>query len=412
MIFRMRMIVPVFLLALLACDDAPDSPEPPGPSARPPPPGISGIVLDDREEPVAGVTVKVHIPVRAGYRGWKEGLTTLTDVSGDFHLDVDGELRPSGPTPVFLFAEKEGHERFVDRIPSYLPGRGIRIRVPLPRGGRVTGRVLAEGGGAVEGALVYALPDTSLGVEREDGAPHARTDTDGRYRIDGLGAGLWVVGARAPGTLPAVSAPLEVVREGEHAAPDLVLVRGASIRGRVVDPTGEPVTGATVRAWRSENLKELRLFGASALEDAGGTALTGPDGGFEIRGLAQDGYTIEAEALGHRAGAPAPSGIEPGTTDLRIVLVPGAKIELTARNAATGDPVPAFAVAVSWSPGEQAQLSVGEEIAPPEDGFRFAVLPGTDYWLEVSAPGYEVATRELRVVDDTPRQIVVPLFPR
>jgi len=67
---------------------------------------------------------------------------------------------------------------------------------------------------------------------------------DGEFRIEGVPNGRWIADAFAPG----YSSPGGVELDAGKGVPELALVRGGAIEGRVLDGDGHPVAGASVRA--------------------------------------------------------------------------------------------------------------------------------------------------------------------
>jgi uncharacterized protein (DUF2141 family) len=128
----------------------------------------------------------------------------------------------------------------------------------------------------------------------------AVTDDQGRFSIGGLPAGRYTLnatkrgwvstayGARAPGR-PGRSI---AVADGERATATLRLLRGAVITGVVLDHTGSPPQGVTVRVMRyayAFNTGEKRLVSAGATS-------WGPDdrGVYRVYGLAPGEYYLAA----------------------------------------------------------------------------------------------------------------------
>lgn len=138
-------------------------------------------------------------------------------------------------------------------------------------------RVHWEGGGAAAG----------VGVEQhsvEDPAPRdvhqrARTDVRGEVSFDAIPPGEMRVSTDR-GTRAEVS-----VAAGESGEIALELPREARVRGRVVDPAGVPVAGATI-------------WGATTGAEGWPLAETAPGGSFEVTGLSAD-TLLGARAAGH-----------------------------------------------------------------------------------------------------------------
>jgi protocatechuate 3,4-dioxygenase beta subunit len=112
--------------------------------------------------------------------------------------------------------------------------RGVRL--VIARTATLTGRVLGATGEPLAGAEVNALDAKT------------RTDADGHYRLTGVRPEPLVVEARTPLRRTARS-PLLTLRSGEtRSIPDLVLLAGRRVSGRVVGPHGQALRAARVSA--------------------------------------------------------------------------------------------------------------------------------------------------------------------
>jgi hypothetical protein len=155
------------------------------------------------------------------------------------------------------------------------------------RAGVISGTVVeASSGDAVRKAVVTVT---------WQGTPHAwattRTDGSGRFIFEGLPAGKYTLAANKPG-LGVANYGADSVRElgdaitlgdGETLANlKLRFVRSGSISGRVVDPDGEPVSGAgmnLLRAGRSLGEHVLLNYRGASTNDRGEYKITGVDPG-------------------------------------------------------------------------------------------------------------------------------------
>jgi len=413
----MRIALPIFLvLSLVACSGG-DAPEPPpaveAPAAprEPGPPLIQGTVRDDEDRPIEGVRVHGRLHWGGGVKGWHLGIETTTDADGAFALDIEGDLNAQTDAPVSIHLSRDGYVSSESRIDSYRPGIGQWLQIRLLRAGSVAGRVETLEGEPVADALVYVIPTDWTGVDEDDLLPSARTGGDGAYRIPGLPPGTFDVGVRARGRVPALRGPVEVVRGEEAAVKTLRTQPGASVRGRILTPTGKPVRRAKVRAWRNRSFRDHALFGRAAIREAGGAATTADDGTFEIDGLAEAAYTVSARTMGHVSIKASVADVVPPRDGIELVLAPETIVELGIVSGRTGKPVPRFVVAVAALP-PRTGMSFIEEVASPAGTFRFAARLGARYRVEVTADGYDVSIREVEPREGEDLLLRIPLVPR
>ena len=151
------------------------------------------------------------------------------------------------------------------------------ITIPLPRAAVITGRVVNERGEPLSGIVVVAIGVLSANrIRRQTGfvQPFARTDDNGHFRIFGLPPGEYVLqgvqprlttvnqaGTTAPvalseflptynpGTLLLSEAARIRVQGGDEVGPiEFAVARrqALTVRGIVVDSTGQPRSGAMV----------------------------------------------------------------------------------------------------------------------------------------------------------------------
>ncbi len=287
----------------------------------PPPPPLTGRVIDDRGLPVAGAKIHLRSAVNAygvpaepgvlseGWPGWhpcsprpsSDELVTLSDREGRFTFEL------TGPRTMSVWAEAVG---YLGQGAVYSPQSPGKVEIVLKLGEIVSGRVLTARGLPAAGAEVLMGYGTQ-----------ALTDGEGRYRIVGVAAGDQTMEVRHPSGQ--ARRKLAVAR-GENRRPDLILdddeIR--EIRGRVTGPGGAPVSDAV-----------FSIEYPAALKAAVEGVSTAPDGSFRLsfrRGLSGDeplGITIEKLdyqkkllRLDPAAAFPAPLEIrlEPGTRLTRL----------------------------------------------------------------------------------------------
>lgn len=286
---------------------------------------VSGRVTYDDGTPVARTCVRVHGRSDAQYVP-----SAMTRSDGTY--DVNG-VGP-GPRKVH-FGDCEGagasYGQWYAGADSYAAATPLDVRPAtrtdsiggtLRRYASMTGRVIDDTGSPVVGAQV-SLQSSSGGGFTSFGA---RTDSDGRWRIDHVRpSGYFVyVGRGAPGEhddlvpryFPGVasssSATAVFVTEGVDApGVDVVLPHGGRVSGRVTGPDGQPLEGACAAA--------LAVGSGSAA-----SALTGSDGRYTIRGVEKGAYYVHVTRC--RAGNWAPQWY--GTTQDRRPTAEGLMVEL------------------------------------------------------------------------------------
>jgi uncharacterized GH25 family protein len=187
---------------------------------------IEGTVTDGGK-PV----IRANVGIRSEAIGGT--LDVMTDVHGAFSVP---EL-PEGRYQVYAYLGALAARTVrVNRLGAG-PFQPVELR--LEAGAVVVGRVIDKDEGTGLLAAVELRPSG------EDQAPrYARTGADGVFRIEGVPNGRWIADAFAPGYLSATAVELDAGK----GIPEVALVRGATIEGRVLDGDGHPVEGASVRA--------------------------------------------------------------------------------------------------------------------------------------------------------------------
>ena len=187
---------------------------------------VEGTVVDGGA-PVANATV--------GLRGESIGgaIETRTDAKGDYRFPDLPEGRYQ------LYAWRDALAARAVRVNRLGAGPFAPIELPLEAAAIVVGRVIDRDEGT---GIVAAI---ELRASGDDQAPrYARSDPTGAFRIEGVPTGRWIADAFSPG----FTSPGGVELDAGHGIPELALIRGATIEGRVVDPEGRPIANASVRA--------------------------------------------------------------------------------------------------------------------------------------------------------------------
>jgi protocatechuate 3,4-dioxygenase beta subunit len=193
------------------------------------------------------------------------------DAAGTYSVIVRGDLFARGGGQVEILVP-EGPESLVDIV---------------LKSGTILGRVVDASGEPVAGAIVSVRPE---GAEPSSGVPGGRaaTRSDGTFSVETVEPGRYRVSAQAAGYRTGEIGPVEV-RDGEEtSAVEIRLEAGRELRGRVVDPRGGAVAGASVIAAPAGSLQRTAFPVTTDVN--GAFILTAPsDGGLDVVAIAR-GY--------------------------------------------------------------------------------------------------------------------------
>ncbi len=285
------------------------------------------------------------------------------------------------PHPELPFRGRfEGH-------PEVEAGRVTAVKVALKPAVRVTGEVREQG-------TEKPMAGVEVEIEWNAEAPRVRTDAQGRYAGYVLPGTVtaWVPAPPVPYFSPGRFLDTEPIPEGVHefTLKKQLLVRGAAVRGRVVDESGRPLPGAEVTAKWSLPAGGTWVVSARADRD-GNFALDGIDPKTEVRLTAAFRGTHTPRA-------------EPATTGGKAVvlkLTAGGSVALAGRVVdPAGRPVAGAVVRLRSrgrdAEGFQSDLKVvsvegrDDQRAGAEGRFRTPAWldPELDYRADVAAPGF------------------------
>jgi hypothetical protein len=453
-----------------------------------------GLVRDDLGKPLPGAFVRIEEEERP--------LPAEVETGADGRFGVEGRLRGRSYR---VTVRRAG---YLPEGPRSVKAGGLPIDVKLKKGAILTGTVVDEHGAAVSGAELGVVeqdgaawapmvtvsgggadsdgwrrlePAGELGVLRgpipypplqaptvtvspSQPAPSStlRSDTKGAFRIAELQGGSVIVTARHPDFAAAASVPVQLIAGGTRNV-QIVLKKGTSLRGRVVDDRANGIADAEVvssdgrtaitdsagrfgfehlvssvklSARRQGYLKgegsveidgqrelttELKLaralgrLGGQVVDArgnpvAGARVLIAPRGADSVRVMADAGGRFLVEGLPdgpyrvevERAGGPTLrlSAIE-ATTEARLVMETGGGVEGEVFDTRTG------------SPPADARLEIvldGERRAVALSGRRFRVvgLPTGPAKLVVHARGYPRTERSIEVIGaERPGEVTV-----
>ncbi|HVS64399.1 MAG TPA: carboxypeptidase regulatory-like domain-containing protein [Thermoanaerobaculia bacterium] len=250
---------------------------------------LRGVVVDGLGEGVANAGLRLIAEMGSGVID----IATIASRMRNEQADEEGRFEIADVTPGryelratgggFQEGRREGIEVIAGRDPA-------EIRLVLEKGAVLRGQVLSEDGDPVSGAIVLRVEQRRSPFEVGGMPSVARSDSDGRYRLDGLPTGatsILVEHARHPKMVRDF-----VVQPGENLL-DLRLESGHEIGGRVVDETGLAVAGATVAA-QAPSAGFSITFGGQGSEP-----VTDERGEFTLEGLADGSYRVTARRDGY-----------------------------------------------------------------------------------------------------------------
>lgn len=299
------------------------------------PVAVSGTVLTDDGDPVAGATVTLA-PVGGG-----AVLTAVTDSTGAYLVDRVGQDGVVGLPQQYTFALSGLPEGFVvgsapdpvtvrpgQEEPS--TGNDFVVRAPASVSGTVT-----SGGEPVAGVVVR--------IDGEGGAAGTTTGADGTYRFEDVLPGDHTVTVEAPdGYRPDGPDARDVtVGRDDVTGVDFALVTPGAVGGTVTDPAGEPVGGVTV-------------------------TVTGPDGAVERVTDAEGGYFVGDLPQGdHTVAVTVPDGCAAEVTERTVTITAAGESLLAEDFVVACGPEPS----ASPSPSATGSPSAGPTGGPsPEPG--------------------------------------------
>ena len=308
---------------------------------------LDGVIVDERGAPVSGVKVQVEAA--------NDWLRTETNDEGRFHFDVVsvGEHELWASKTGFLTLERQ----------KVTAGAG-ELQLTLSRATMITGTVRTETGELVTAFNVSArLADA--GVEetyenyrrRQPGTYASTKSTDGGFALEVLAAEYTVV--VSPRDFGDVTMQVTAPRDGL----DVVVKRGATIRGRVFDADGKPAA---------------RVYVSGAFDAHSKTAQTDADGTFTLGGLAAGHW--ELNAISYRAGATLQltRGVElaaNAVVEVELRPEPGALLRGVLIDE-RGQPAPKVMLSAMSTGGSKTSLPRFEVATTDADGaFLFRSLP-------------------------------------
>ena len=233
---------------------------------------VRGVVREKgTKRPIAGVELSIN-------RRFGGDSMAVSDAEGNYSAVVVREVNQAFGWPIRIprpFSEPEGHPRCPSGCPRGTGPNCCCRCSSWQRGVDLPGVVVDEAGKPAGGAEVESVSGQSI---------LTRADRDGRFVLPGVDPlrELKLVARRGP----ASSGTPVTIRAGNLGSTPLKLTirpgQTGRFGGRVVDPSGRPIAGASVRIWRQVRHESGVLFLKEPVagEDGSIVVRTGADGRF------------------------------------------------------------------------------------------------------------------------------------
>jgi len=327
---------------------------------------IAAAVFDPQGKPLEGARVIVDAERKNFAR------SALTDESGTATVTP---LRNEAHTHM-LRVEMEGMVPV--EYPDIAHAKGAPIRITLMPAARYGGMVQDEAGEPVEGASVGLF----VPYGRRDGTRirrtyHILTDADGRWQSPLLPAGLERLAARLAHA-DYISEPVfnslsvQTIRKLAAGTAVMVLRRGPTVTGRVLDREGNPIVGAAVKEGRYRESLDYPVAHTDARGAFRFDNVRTPE---IVLTVQKEGYAPELKRI--HVG----KGMEP----VEFVLAPGGTIKGKVADA-DGNPVRGAVVSADiWRGRRSIEWSAKTD---SEGRFKWDSAPEDAVRFDISAPGY------------------------
>ncbi|MEA2559218.1 MAG: hypothetical protein QOH06_722 [Acidobacteriota bacterium] len=283
------------------------------------------------------------------------------------------------------------------------------------------GVVVDEQGRPVPGVQVQASPQPATRMRNSammisGGTSH--TSATGRFRASGLLAGVGYELRLSKAGFAVARAEIPPLEPGRPAADlRMVLRKGRTGFGRVVDRSDQPVVGARVELRPRGGDRRMSMIRMRETDSVKYEAVADATGRFEVRDLPAGTWELTARGSGFAPltvpGLTVPEGA--GSTDLgTVVMIPGVAVEGYAVDP-EGRPVPGAEIRVGEATADPMSRFLQQEDPLPaatsaEDGF-FRIqdrLAGETIDLDASRPGYAPGVASgVQVPPDQPVRLVL-----
>jgi protocatechuate 3,4-dioxygenase beta subunit len=354
---------------------------------------LRGRVATKAGAPIADATIGCTQSRFDFFSGWP----TQSSSNADGSFTLAGLL----PGTCDVRASAPGYARA--RTQAEVGGKSVLIT--LDPAGALTGVVVEEGNRPVEAYQVRAEP-ARTGETRsfEDAAQRSVGSTDGRFTLEDLVDGTYVLQVLVPERAPVTVSGLKVAAGSTTDAGVIRAPRGGIVRGVVVDGAGNGILGASVRVRGPGEDLATWSEAYATLTESGGI--------FEIRGVPEGMASVVARHASFAAGsAAADVDASKGPAEVRVVLVQGGRIEGSAHKR-DGTPLAGYTVNV-WSRAGEPGAGPPGTMTRPDGTFAVEHVPAGQADVSVMTsvgPGMFTSMRtipvDVREGETTPAEII------
>ena len=275
------------------------------------------------------------------------------------------------------------------------PGEHIQVRMEAGPGATLRGRIVDDMGHGVPEASVSATLPGILGQIIEE-VRSTETDEEGNFVLEGLPEGPLKLKYSTPGFLDG-SLTIDSLTAGQvQEGIELSLERGASCRGRVTFPDGQPAPGALITlSLDASAMAGMPGMGASAFQ--GGVGETDAEGRFSIGGLRGGPFLVQAilevedgPRVGDWSARATKVKLSRGEIDLVLEKLEEFRVRVTD---SAGVPLEEYRLRATLK-GTSGMFGIGAKIVShsveqAEDGQGILAGLDTGEWeLVISADGY------------------------
>jgi protocatechuate 3,4-dioxygenase beta subunit len=187
---------------------------------------------------------------------------------------------------------------------------GRRLELRLKTGGSIEGEVKDDKGSIVRSYSLGIESFVTAGGGAPDKGPRAIEDALGAFRWEKLAAGRYVLTASVEGLPPARSAPVAVSGGVVTRGVTIVIGRGGTVVGTVVDDHNTAIAGA-----------DVSLDPVSSLVAGNARTITDASGRYRLDGAPPGPFSVRAEKAGFRTRMVSSLHVSSGATLSRDIAL-------------------------------------------------------------------------------------------